>query len=297
MDKFCVVLIVLAVLILLYIIWCFSEPFFLETDRAVLKKGRKDPSEINKETIKKLPLPDQETSKNPDFRFVFFSDIHAEWCPVKSERVCRYIRQAHNSKPLDAVIFGGDIISHSTGAAGGYKYLNNISRCCKELGIPFYGVSGNHDIHLNNVPESAGFTGLDCKNITITSRTTGRTATLTGLPDTGRKNRVWQKMPAGDDSNPVILVVHDPDAILHFEPDTRPDFMLSGHLHGGQMKFPFRIEFCVLRRHDKLPNMGAVQGVYDMCGTRVFISRGLGCGVMPFRFLSLPEVTVTEICL
>ena len=41
--------------------------------------------------------------------------------------------------------------------------------------------------------------------------------------------------------------------------------------------------------------MGAVQGVYNIGGTTVSISRGLGCGVMPFRFLSVPEVTVVEI--
>jgi predicted MPP superfamily phosphohydrolase len=104
-------------------------------------------------------------------------------------------------------------------------------------------------------------------------------------------------MPQSEGNEPVILVVHDPDALLHFEPETRPDFMLSGHLHGGQMKFPFRIEFCLLRKHDRLPNMGAVQGAYNIGGTTVFISRGLGCGVMPFRFLSLPEATVTEIYL
>ena len=104
-------------------------------------------------------------------------------------------------------------------------------------------------------------------------------------------------MPPCDGSEPVILLVHDPDALIHLEPSGRPDFMLSGHLHGGQMKFPFKIEFTVLRKTDKLPNMGAVQGSYDISGTTVFISRGLGCGILPFRFLSLPEATVVEIVL
>lgn len=297
MEELYLVYMALSALILLYILWCFIEPFFLVRDRAVLKRSQKDTSSSDNLTVKKLPMLPQGTSGSPDFRFVFFSDTHAEWCPVSSKRICDAISKAHAKAPLDAVIFGGDMSSFRQGAARGFKYLNAISSCCKELGIPFYGVSGNHDIHISNIPETAGFISLDNTHITLTSRTSGSNAVLAGLSDTGRKNRVWHEMPVLDGNDPVILVVHDPDALLHFEPQTRPDYMISGHLHGGQMKFPFRIEFCVLRRHDKLPNMGAVQGVYNIGGTTVFISRGLGCGVMPFRFLSVPEVTVTEIYL
>ena len=32
-------------------------------------------------------------------------------------------------------------------------------------------------------------------------------------------------------------------------------------------------------------------------GTKTFISRGLGCGILPFRFLCVPEATVVEIYL
>jgi len=295
MDKIYVVLIAVSALILLYILWCFIEPFFLDQDRATLKKSPDDSSPAGSITIKNLPIVQSDAENVPDFRFVFFSDTHAEWCPVSSKRICDSIRKAHETSPLDGVIFGGDMSSYKQGAAKGFKYLTAVSNCCKELGIPFYGVSGNHDIFVDNIPEQAGFVSLDDTHITLVSRTSGSKAVLAGLSDTGRKNRVWHKMPVLDGNEPIMLVVHDPDAILHFDPATRPDFMLSGHLHGGQMKFPFRIEFCVLRRHDKLPNMGAVQGVYNIGGTTVFISRGLGCGVMPFRFLSVPEVTVVEI--
>lgn len=297
MDKIYVFLIILAALALLYILWCFLEPFFLDCDRAVLKKTVKDACPVDELTVKKVPMVQDVPGKSPDFRFMFFSDTHAEWCPVSAGRICDSIRKANGSAPLDAVIFGGDMSSYEGGSHKGFKYLNTVRDCCRELGIPFYGVSGNHDIYDRSIPEKAGFTSLDDTRITLISRTSGAEAVLAGLSDTGRKNRVWHKMPALEGGKPVIMVVHDPDALLHFDPKTRPEFMLSGHLHGGQMKFPFRIEFCLLRRHDKLPNMGAVQGVYNIGGTTVFISRGLGCGVMPFRFLSVPEATVTEIYL
>ena len=295
MDNIYTILSVLAVLILPYILWCFIEPFFLELDRAALKKTSGNHASSAEIIIKKLPLVDSNITGNPDLRLFFFSDIHAEWCPVTSKRLCGKIRETHAKTPLDAVVFGGDIITYSRNAKRGYKYLSAVSTCCKELGIPFYGISGNHDYFLEGAPESAGFISLDNNNVTLSSHVSGSGITLTGLSDSGRLNRVWHEKTNYNGDDPVILVVHDPDAFIHLDPQSRPDFMLSGHLHGGQMKFPFRIEFCILRRMDKLPNMGAIQGVYDISGTTVFISRGLGCGVMPFRFLSVPEATVAEI--
>ncbi len=294
MDKLYPVLLVLAALILLYILWCFVEPFFLDMDEAALKKSSNKDNNKNIK-IKKLPMKSKDTKEAPDFCFFFFSDVHAEWCPVNARRLCDAIRKSHAAGHLDAVIFGGDIITSPSKAETGYKYINTVSACCKELGIPFYGISGNHDVRLTDAPGNAGFTALDNKTITITSESSGKSAVLAGIPDSGKHNRVWYQMPPIDSQDPVILIVHDPDAFIHLDPSSRPDFMLSGHLHGGQMKFPFKIEFTVLRKTDKLPNMGAVQGTYDINGTQVFISRGLGCGILPFRFLSVPEATLTKI--
>lgn len=295
MEKIYPVLIVIAGLILVYILWCLTEPFILDQDKVTLRKSSSDKSLNKGIIIKRLPMTDSNVNGKPDLRFFFFSDIHAEWCPVNASRLCSAIRKAHGSTPLDAVIFGGDLITYHKNSAMGYKYLNKVSKCCKELGIPFYGISGNHDWALEDAAGSAGFTSIDNKTVDLRSHEDGKRIVLAGISDTGRKHRVWQQMPVSSCEAPVILAVHDPDAFIHLDPSNRPDIMLSGHLHGGQMKFPFRIEFTVLRKHDKLPNMGAVQGVYDISGTTLFISRGLGCGILPFRFLSIPEATVVEI--
>ena len=297
MDAIYVILTVIAGLALLYILWCLAEPFFLDMDKAVLKKSPRKDASINNIVINKLPMAGEGTESTPDLRFFFFSDIHAEWCPVNAKRICDAIRASHKASALDGVIFGGDIITYPGNSARGFRYINQVSACCKELGIPFYGITGNHDVYFDDFAEKAGFTGIDNTALTLTSKTSGKKAFLAGVPDSGTRKLVWPEMPSCEGEDPVILVAHDPDTLIHIEPGKRPDFMLSGHLHGGQMKFPFKIEFRLLRKKDKLPNMGAVQGVFDISGTTVFISRGLGCGIMPFRFLSVPEATVVEICL
>ena len=295
MNIFLTVLLILAALILLYVLWCLAEPFFLVNDKVILNRHETDTGAVSKETISKLPLAPKSASGSPDIRLFFFSDIHTEWCPVTAKRLNRSIRKAHEAGGLDAVIFGGDIITYPENAAKGYKYLNEVSACCKELGIPFYGNSGNHDCKLENAPEKSGFISLDSKSFILTSRKSGAKAYLTGVPDSGKLQRVWQEKPVCGNEYPVILAAHDPDAFLHLSPDARPSFMLSGHFHGGQMKLPFKFEFNVLRTQDKFPKLGVIQGHFNINGTEVFVSRGIGCGILPFRIFSAPEATVVEI--
>ena len=295
MDTFLVVLMIFAALILLYILWCLLEPFFLVNDKVSMTRSDLTGGDISKETVTKLPFVPKGSENAPDLRFFFFSDIHTEWCPVTAKRLNRSIKKAHEAGGLDAVIFGGDIITYPENSAKGYKYLQEVSAFCKELGIPFYGISGNHDCNLKDAPDKSGFISLDSRSVTLTSRKGNAKAYLTGVPDSGKKNRVWQTKPVCGTDEPVILLAHDPDAFLHLDADARPQFMLSGHFHGGQMKLPFRFEFNVLRTKDKFPKKGVIQGHFSINGTQVFVSRGVGCGILPFRIFSAPEATVVEI--
>ena len=297
MGAFFTVLLILAALILLYVIWCLAEPFFLVTDKVRLKSSPKDTGAISKETVKKLSMIPDGAESSPDLRLFFFSDIHTEWCPVTAKRLCKAIKMANSEGGLDAVIFGGDIVTKPENAAKGYKYLKEVSRFCEEMGLPFYGISGNHDCTLKTAPEESGFISLDSNAVTFASRKGNAKAFLTGVPDSGKKHRVWQNKLSCNTDEPVILLAHDPDALLHLDSDSRPDFMLSGHFHGGQMKLPFRLEFNALRTKDKFPKLGVIQGHFDINGTEVFISRGVGCGILPFRIFSSPEATVVEIYL
>ena len=116
MDKIYVVLIAVSALILLYILWCFIEPFFLDQDRATLKKTPDDSSPAGSITIKKLPMVQSDAENAPDFRFVFFSDTHAEWCPVSSRRICESIRKTHEKVSNICLLFpiaARNWVSHS----------------------------------------------------------------------------------------------------------------------------------------------------------------------------------------
>ena len=223
----------------------------------------------------------------PSLRILFFSDIHLEHCFVKPEYITSLIdKESHNG--LDAVIFGGDVSGDASCVPKGIAYLRTIAECCRAHDIPFLGVTGNHDAELTPEQEAeCGFESLEG-----TYKEIGGFA-IAGVDDSGRRERVWYepvKMP-GDKKH--ILIAHDPDCILHLTAPEEIDYMLSGHIHGGQIRTHFRVEFLILRE-DELPKKGIFKGVHKLGNTTLFISRGVGCVKMPLRLGSRPEVSVVE---
>ena len=250
-----------------------------------------------KVTFDKLKLGGDESS--PDLRILYFSDLHREFCPISVERVIKVIRQQNKESRLDAVIFGGDICEGHRHALRGLGYLNSIGDVCKELGIPYMAVTGNHDSDVP--PDEIGmfnFDNMDGCIKYLRSRRDSRYIAFAGVNDTGRHNRVWMAPPkpsAGIEYKSYILLSHNPDLVLHLpdDQDFKVDAMISGHIHGGQIRTPFGLEFVL--RHDELPSMGVISGLHEVNGIKLFISKGLGCVFLPFRFLARPEINIIEI--
>ncbi len=235
----------------------------------------------------------------PDLRILYFSDLHREFCLVPPQKVIELIRSEKQSeKGLDAVVFGGDISNSHEHAVHGLKYLQSIADACKELSVPYMAVTGNHDAF---VPaEELGmfsFDNMDGCIKYLKSQRDGRYIAFAGVPDTGRKDRVWATPPtplAGIDYKTYVLLSHNPDISLHLpELPFKIDVMLSGHIHGGQIRTPFGLEFFL--RRDELPYKGIISGLHDINGIKVFISKGIGCVLLPVRIGARPEINIIEL--
>lgn len=88
---------------------------------------------------------------------------------------------------------------------------------------------------------------------------------------------------------PVLLMCHAPDFIdeLARLPVSRSiSLVLSGHTHGGQVRFPL-----VGAVH--LPPGGRkyVEGWFNVGGMQLYVNRGIGTVGVPFRFDCRPEIT------
>jgi predicted MPP superfamily phosphohydrolase len=85
---------------------------------------------------------------------------------------------------------------------------------------------------------------------------------------------------------PRLLLSHNPDVAEFISPDVHVDLMLSGHTHGGQVRFPFGPAPHVGSRYGNKFRAGLVQGK----GCRVYVTRGV-CSARHVRFWCPPEVT------
>ena len=90
------------------------------------------------------------------------------------------------------------------------------------------------------------------------------------------------------DDAPVVVLAHEPDIFARMP--NRVALTLSGHIHGGQVRF-FGWSPVVPSRFG---NRYAYGHVHEG-GRDLVVSGGIGCSILPVRFGVVPEITVIEI--
>jgi len=109
-----------------------------------------------------------------------------------------------------------------------------------------------------------------------------------------RQSHIWRALDAAPSGACKVLLYHYPDPILEVAARGDVDLQLSGHIHGGQVALPFYGAMVTLARHGKRFE----QGLYDVSGTHLYVSRGIGMeghGAPRVRFCARPEVTLIEL--
>jgi predicted MPP superfamily phosphohydrolase len=147
-----------------------------------------------------------------------------------------------------------------------------------------FGILGNHDGDLL-APWLArlGVTGIEDRHVRLGAP--GEQVDLIGLPGVGREAEPAFYDRERDPAVPAIVLSHYPDAI-HRLGRLRPDVVLAGHTHGGQISLPGRVP---LVTHDSLPRHMAA-GVHETENGVLVVSRGLGHTVVPVRLFAPPQL-------
>jgi hypothetical protein len=65
---------------------------------------------------------------------------------------------------------------------------------------------------------------------------------------------------------------------------------LAGHTHGGQVRLPLLAPLWLPRASGEY-----VEGWFARQGARLYVSRGVGMSILPFRFLCRPEVAIITV--
>lgn len=194
--------------------------------------------------------------------------------------------------PHDLALYTGDFIDDDNGIAPVAAILARMPRV-----EGAYGVLGNHDYrpfgHVRGANDVAALRAALCdagvEVLTNTARPIcGGELFIAGVDDpaTDRDDldRTMSGVPAGAC---CLLLSHTPDIALRLG-QYRPDLILAGHTHGGQIRLPLVGPLITM---SKLPR-GRVMGLQEYEGVPLFVTRGVGYSGLNIRVGCPAEVAL-----
>ena len=218
------------------------------------------------------------------FRIVCLSDFHYEPF-TQLGYIQRVVRRVNDLKPDLVCLLGDFVFSRAESIRALAPVLAEITA---KYGV--FAILGNHDLWTNaqlvrSELEAQGIPVLNNQNILLKSGK--ETIVLAGLDDgwSGRPN-LPQSLEGVPPGAPVILMLHEPDFAEDMAIGGRVQLQFSGHSHGGQVRLPFvGAPF--------LPNYARKydQGLYQVDGMWLYVTRGIGVISPPGRFNCRPEIT------
>ncbi len=188
----------------------------------------------------------------------------------------------------DLVVLGGDVV---TGHVREVQQILDALALLARAPLGAWFCYGNHDYFGGDREElraslaRAGIKTL--RNEAVRLQHTNGSFVLGGIDDLILGNPNWDDLtsPLGV---PHLLLAHNPD---HFYAAQALGvaLTLSGHTHGGQVRFPKGPPLIRQSRYC-LDEAG-----YAFRSSLLVVSRGLGCVLLPFRWGADPEAVLLEI--
>ena len=214
-------------------------------------------------------------------KIVFISDLHI--AKYDKARLVRIVNTVNELKP-DLVLCGGDYIKGHNGKTT--LQIEEQAKVLKNIKAPIVTVLGNHDswydkYRIKTALEKIGVTVL------MNSHTKIGNLSIAGVEDMQTSVPNIDTALENTDS-PRILLTHTPD--IYFDVKEDVDLILAGHVHGGQVRFPFvGAIVCPSVYNTKFSG-----GDYKETQNRMIVTRGLGTSILTVRFFNIPEIVVLE---
>lgn len=240
-------------------------------------------------------------------KIVLASDFHIK--PYGQKRLDKIIELINKEEP-DIVISTGDYVcghtKHSTMPIE--DIAKNLGRVQTKYG--FYTSLGNHDGWYNpkivaKALEENGIKVLNNENVKLNIN--GQEFFIAGVEDYDTGKPDIDKALRGIENEPAILLTHSPDMFNRIS--TNITLTLAGHTHGGQIRLPLIGPiFTASNHHDKFAKgwkqlknreLIKIDETKPIKLTKdsktMFITRGIGVSILPFRFNCPPEINVIEL--
>jgi uncharacterized protein len=215
------------------------------------------------------------------------------------EHVNAWVTATLKEKP-DLVLLTGDLVhgdAFDTHGKKGYAMLEAFAKALEPLSkVPLgaYAVLGNHDYALR-WSGAAQITdlirNLEQNGIPMlinSGKDLRKDLYLGGVDDYWHGTVNSRAAIAGAKSNQAVLLMsHNPDVLPKLS--SRVSLMLSGHTHGGQVRLPGIGALASVTKFGERYQQGFIKET-----TLGFVSRGLGCGIIPIRLFCPAELVILE---
>jgi len=218
------------------------------------------------------------------FRIAQISDIH--YYPFTTmELVNRAVEMANQLRP-DLTVLTGDFVWHEVEAI--FELMPSLAQLNARFGV--YAGLGNHDYWTNVKVITQAITQERLPllvNHGVPISVGQNTLYLASLDDgwSGKPDLTAAMANYPEDAITVLLM-HEPDLAPKYAPDKRIHLQLSGHSHGGQVRFPLYGPWILPYLSWKYP-----MGLYNVNGMWLYTNRGLGTTNIPLRVNCAPEIT------
>ena len=257
------------------------EPFWLDTHHIKLKLPRLTPA-------------------FQGYRLLQISDIHTDSTFMTGKRLAKLVQKI-NVLQADLVVITGDFVTDCLPADK--QTLTELRNLRTKDGV--FGVMGNHD-HSSDV-EWVRFClrGTNVQELNNKFHTVYRgdeMLHIVGIDDlwpenTGIPKLLMTHLPllqqmtnALPEQGAALLLVHEPDFADSSAQVNRYDLELSGHSHGGQVRFPFIGSIALPPLARNYPC-----GLYHVKNMFHYTNRGLGMVSPQVRLNCRPEITLFEL--
>jgi predicted MPP superfamily phosphohydrolase len=274
--------------------WRIDNPLLtLEQPRRMRIRRHKDrpvgsPGEEANRSLFTMPVIERREFHLPDLspahdglRIVQITDVHVGRA-TPARRVRAAVALANSFAP-DLVVMTGDYLSH---------HERGVPLIREQLGglqAPVMAVLGNHDHWVDaegatRALRALGYEVLRNQNTSLLLR--GEPLAIVGIDDLVTRSADITRAFRGAGDGSRLVLAHVPrtaEYLLH----QRASLCLAGHTHGGHVNIPGLTPAIMrsMREH-------YLAGRFHVQRTQLYVSRGLGGAVMPFRLNAPPEVTL-----
>lgn len=241
------------------------EPYSLDVERIIIKSDR------IKTPIRITHLSDLQTDG--------INDMHIN------------ARKVSDEFDPHLIIFTGDVLNHRSISEEVEEYLKKF----KSLHSSYF-VSGNVDniLDFEQFSKKIEFIFFDNRSKVLSVNENSIGVLGLGLNEYKNKQLIHKLIGEIESADFKILMSHYPDTILNL-PDSKPDLILAGHTHGGQVCFPL---FGPILTLSNVPRRIAAGGLHFFNGVNIIVSRGLGMEghIAPrIRMLNKPHLVLIEL--